>query len=139
MKRIHYMICNYQIATVKPRKNTWVKASQMSQIVMFSLWCASLSTNTRFRFLYIRINNCYAHIYMYVYISAHVHMMFYQKTASKRLREDINPRLTKLFFVTHITNSLDFCYWTPYELVFGIKGANCLKQDIWDRPCLIQL
>ena len=35
-----------------------LKASQMGHFVMVSLWCASLSTNTRFRFLYFRMKNC---------------------------------------------------------------------------------
>ena len=30
-----------------------------------SLWCASLSTNTRFCFLFFRMNNCLAHLMLY--------------------------------------------------------------------------
>ena len=32
-----------------------------------------------------------------------------------------NPRLTKLFFVTRATPSLDFPNRTPYEIGFGIN------------------
>ena len=38
----------------------------------------------------------------------------------------LNPRLTKLFFVTRLTKggcynpSLDFSNWSPYEIDFGI-------------------
>ena len=41
-----------------PEIDISLKASQMGHFVMISLWCASLSTNTRFRFLYFRIINC---------------------------------------------------------------------------------
>ena len=38
--------------------DTIIKASHMEHFVMVSLWCASLSTNTRFCFFYYRINDC---------------------------------------------------------------------------------
>ena len=34
-----------------------VEASHVGHFVMVSLWCASLSNNTRFRFVYFRVNN----------------------------------------------------------------------------------
>ena len=41
----------------------------MSRFVMVSLWCASLSTNTRvhslFLYIYFRTNNCQAHMMLH--------------------------------------------------------------------------
>ena len=39
------------------RHDTYLKARQMGRCVNVSLWCESLSTNSRFRVLYFRMNN----------------------------------------------------------------------------------
>ena len=41
------------------------KASSMGHYVIVSLWCASLSNNTRFCFLYFRMNNCQVHMMLH--------------------------------------------------------------------------
>ena len=48
-------------------KSNQVKACPIGHIVMVSLRCASLSTNTRFRFLYFKMNNCLNRIHLKAY------------------------------------------------------------------------
>ena len=75
----------------------------MDHFVMLSLWCASLSTNTRFRFLYFRTNNC------------SVHMMLHQE---KKLPNNSGRPLS----YNNFTDKKNGCYKKQHFFAFfGIK------------------